>query len=74
MSGLLDNAQDRLKTGSNALALLAYKVVIGLFLGLTLALVGLEIIKYGWFSIVLVILVVTGSLIRITRSLSLIHI
>jgi hypothetical protein len=68
MASLLDNAQDRLKTGTNALALLGYKAVVGLFLGLTFALIGLEIVKYGWFSFVFVVLIVAGSLMRIARS------
>ena len=68
MGNLIGNVQERIKTSSNALALLAFKAVTGLFLGLTMALIGQQIIGYGWFSFVLVILVVTGSLLRITRS------
>ncbi len=68
MGSLIDNVQDRFKTSTNALALLAFKAVVGLFLGLTLALIGMEIINYGWFSLVLVMLVVAGSMLRISRS------
>lgn len=68
MGNLISNAQERFKTSTNALALLAFKVVSGLFLGLTLALIGDEIIDYGRFSFFLVLLVSTGALIKITRT------
>lgn len=68
MGSLLENTQDRLKTGTNALALIAYKAIVGLFLGLTISLIGIEIVHYGWFSFVFVMLIVAGTLLRITRS------
>ncbi len=71
---MIGNVQERFKTSTNALALISFKMATGLFLGLTLALVGDQIIDYGWFSFVLVIVVVTGTLMRITRNWAWIHI
>jgi uncharacterized membrane protein len=67
MGNLIGNVQDRIKTSSNVLSLLAFKALTGLFLGLTLALIGQQIIGYGWISLVLVMFVVTGMLMRIAR-------
>ncbi len=68
MANLISNVQDRFKSSSNAIALVGFKLITGLFLGLTLALVGQEIIQYGVFSFLLVIVVVTASLMRIVKS------
>lgn len=68
MGNLISNVQDRIKGTSHAFALLTFKAVTGLFLGLTLALIGDQIIDYGWFSFVLVVVVVTGTLLKLTRS------
>ena len=67
MGNMIGNVQDRIKSSSNALSLLAFKGLTGLLLGLTLALIGQQIVGYGWFSFILVICVVTGALMRITR-------
>lgn len=67
---ILDNMQDRFKTSTNALALMGLKVVTGLFIGLTLALIGQEIIHYGWFSFVLVIVVTAGLMVKVSKSWS----
>ena len=67
MGNMISNVQDRFKTSSNALALIGIRLLTGLFLGTTLALVGQEIIQYEVFSLVLVIVVVTATLMRITR-------
>jgi hypothetical protein len=68
MTGLLTNIQDRVKTGSNAVSLMAFKAVLGLILGLTFALIGDEIVGYGSFSFLLVIVVTTGALMKITKA------
>lgn len=65
---LISNAQERFKTTSNAFALLAFKTLTGLFLGLTLALIGDQIIDYGWISFMLVLTVTAGALLKIARS------
>lgn len=73
MGNLIGNVQDKIKTSSNAMAMLAAKFLTGLYLGTTLALIGDEIIGYGWFSFTLVIVVVIGSLMRVSRSWSWMH-
>jgi hypothetical protein len=74
MANFISNAQDRFKTSTNALALIAFKVLTGFFLGLTLALIGQEIIQYGVFSFVLVVLVVAGCILRVGRSWTWTHV
>lgn len=68
MANLISNVQDRFKTSTGAMALLAVRLLTGFFIGLTLSLIGQEIIQYGWFSFVLVILVVTGLILKISKS------
>ncbi|MGE0526836.1 MAG: hypothetical protein AB7G93_01815 [Bdellovibrionales bacterium] len=71
---LIDNLQDRVKISSNAVALWAFKLFTGGFLGLTLALIGDQIIDYGWFSFVLVIVLVTGALLKVIKTWSWVHV
>jgi hypothetical protein len=73
MANLISNAQERFKTSSNALALVSFKALTGLFLGLTLALIGDQIIDYGWISFMLVLIVSTGTLMKITKSWTWMH-
>ena len=70
MGNLIGNVQDRIKSSTNVFALITFKILTGLFLGLTLALIGDQIIDYGWFSFVLVVVVVTGTLFKISRNWS----
>lgn len=74
MGNMIGNAQERLKTSTNALALISFRILTGLFLGLTFALIGDQIIDYGWFSFMLVIAVTTGTIFKVTRSWAWIHI
>lgn len=74
MAGLISNFQDRVKTSSNAISLLIFKGVTGLFLGLTLALIGDQIIDYGWFSFLLVIVVTTGALLKVMKTWTWMHV
>lgn len=74
MGNMIGNAQERLKTSTNALALISFRVLTGLFLGLTFALIGDQIIDYGWFSFMLVIAVTTGAIFKVTRNWAWIHI
>lgn len=62
------NLQDRVKTGSNALSLMVFKALVGVILGLTFALIGDEILGYGNLSFLLIVLVTTGSLMKITKA------
>jgi len=52
----------------------AVRLGTGLVLGLTFALIGQEIVGYETISFVLVLLIVTGMLLRISRSWSWSHI
>lgn len=74
MGNMIGNAQERLKTSTNALALISFRILTGLFLGLTFALIGDQIIDYGWFSFMLVIAITTGTIFKVTRSWAWIHI
>jgi hypothetical protein len=47
---------------------MAFKTMIGLILGLTFALIGDEIVGYGNFSFLLVIVVAAGALMKITKA------
>ena len=74
MAGLISNFQDRVKTSSNVISLLIVKVLTGLFLGLTFALIGDQIIDYGWFSFTLVMVVVTAAIVRISKGWTWTHV
>lgn len=52
------------------MAMLTIRALSGMFVGLTLALIGQEIIGYGWISFTLVICVVTACILRVSRSWS----
>jgi hypothetical protein len=68
MGSLIANVQDRFKTSTQMVLLLILRLLTGLFLGLTLALIGQEIVQYEVFSFVLVTVVVVATLMRITRT------
>lgn len=70
MGNLISGLQDRVKTSSNVASLLAFKLASGLFVGLTLALIGDQIIDYGAFSFTLVLVVACGALMKIMKSWS----
>jgi hypothetical protein len=74
MTNLIIGLQDRVKTSSNAISLLIFKVISGLFLGLTFALIGDQVVDYGWFSFVLVIVVTAGTLLRVMKSWTWMHV
>ncbi len=70
----MGSLQDRVKSSSASVGLLIAKVFTGLYLGLTLSLIGLELVQYGWFSFILVIVVSLVTLLRIMRSWSWSHV
>ncbi len=67
---LMDTLQDRVKSSSSSVGLIALKILTGLVLGLTFALIGDEVMKYGWFSFILVMVVTVTGLLRIMRGWS----
>lgn len=68
MTSLINNVQDRFKTSTNALSLLAFRLFSGVVLGLTLGLIGQEIIGYEMISFSLISLIVVAMFIRITKA------
>jgi hypothetical protein len=70
MASMMSSFQDRVKTSTNAMALFGLKTLSGTVVGLTLALIGDEIINYGWFSFSLVIIVTTAALLKTSKSWS----
>lgn len=65
---VIEELQYRLKTSSTSLALLSFKLISGAAIGLTLALIGEEIIGYGTFSFIFVIVTMTGAFLKVSRS------
>ncbi len=70
MAKFLDHVHDKIKTTSSTAALFVFRVISGLFVGLTLALIGQEVIDYHTLSFVLVILAVAGAILRVSRKWS----
>lgn len=68
MSEFVENVQLRLKKSSSSLLTLSLRVLTGMILGLTFALVGQEILLYGNFSFFLVITAMTLGFLRLSRS------
>lgn len=62
--------QDRVKTSSATITLWVAKVFVALFLGLTLALIGDEVLQYGWFSFILMLVTFTAVLVRVMKAWS----
>lgn len=73
MGNLIANVQDRFRITTNTLALITFRLLTGFFLGLTLALIGQEIIQYGVLSFVLVTVVVVATLFKLTKSWTWMH-
>lgn len=67
MGQMLENIQYRLKTSSSGLALFFFKLISGLALGLTVALIGQVLINYGNFSFIFVIVATTAAFIRVAK-------
>lgn len=74
MASLISNFQDRVKTSSNMISLLVFKAASGFFVGLTLALIGDQIIDYGWFSFTLVVVVAVGAALKIMKAWTWTHV
>lgn len=67
MGQMFEDIQYKLKTSSSSLMLFFFKLVSGLALGLTVALIGQEIINYGNFSFTFVIVATTGAFFRVSK-------
>jgi len=74
MTNLISNVQERFKMTSSAAGLFLFKLLSGVIMGLTLALIAQEIIRYGMISFVLVIVVVAACLLKVAKSWTWTHI
>lgn len=68
MAEFISQFQDKVKTSTGQLALMLFKLLTGVLIGLTLALIFQELIGYGTISFVLVIAAVTLTLFRIMKT------
>lgn len=64
---LMEGMQDRIKTGSGSALVFLLKLVSGLFLGLTITLIGQEIFAYGNLAFWFVMLLVTAVFLKIAK-------
>ena len=67
MSEFIDNIQYKLKTSSKEIGLFIFKLLTGLFVGLTLTLIFQEMIGYGTLSFIFVLLTVAFAFLRISK-------
>jgi hypothetical protein len=71
MNRLATNLQDGVKNTSMSLGALVIKFVTSFFLGLTLALIGQEMIQYGTLAFVFMMLIVMGLVFKLMQKWSL---
>lgn len=69
MGQMLEDLQYKLKASSSSLALVFFKLVSGLALGLTLALILEEIMGYGMLAFVFVIVATAGAFFKLAKNL-----
>lgn len=62
--------QDKVKTSSATITLVVLKVIVSLFFGLTFSLIGDQILDYGWFSFILMLVTFSALLFRLMRAWS----
>ena len=68
MSGFATNMKDGAKNSSISLFHILLRLVTGLLLGLTLALIGQELVSYGTFALMFVMVTVTAIIFKILSS------
>lgn len=66
MKGFSTNVQDGVKNSSVSFVCLTLRVLTGFMLGLTLGLIGQELVGYGSLALTFMLVVVTGLVIRTT--------
>jgi hypothetical protein len=66
MKGLSSNVQDGVKTSSVSLFAFTLRLITGIMLGLTLALIGQELLGYGSLAMLFAMVVVTGLVLKTT--------
>ena len=66
MKGFSTNVQDGVKNSSVSLVCITLRVLTGFMLGLTLALIGQELIGFGTLALVFMMVVVMGLVVKTT--------
>lgn len=74
MKGLANNMQEGVKTSTVSLTSIVLRLVSGLFLGLTLSLIGQELAGYGTFNLILVLVVITGIFMKLSSTWRISHV
>lgn len=64
MSGLSQRAQDSAKSGLTSLFHISLRLMTGFFLGLTLALIGQEMMGYGMFALIFFVVITIGVILK----------
>src|SRR4051812_20122471 len=67
MGQFIEDLHYKIKTSSSSLALAGFKIFIGLVIGLTFALVGQQMVGYGTFSFLLVIITALAAFFRVSK-------
>ena len=67
MDQFIGGVGNKVKNGSSGLALIVFKTISGVMLGLTFALMGQEIVGYGSFAFMFWIVLITGCVLRMSR-------
>lgn len=70
MTDYVGGLQDRVKSSSTTIVLVVFKVFVSLFFGLTFSLIGDQVLDYGWFSFILMLVTFSALLFRLMRSWS----
>lgn len=70
MRGLASNAQEGVKSSTISLFHFTLRLVTGLLLGLTLALIGQELMAYGTFALLFVMVVVVAVILKLLANWS----
>lgn len=71
MKGLSTNVQDGVKSSSLSLFCLTLRIMSGFVLGLTLGLIGQELVGYGTLALTFMMVVVMGLVVKTTSGWSL---
>ena len=70
MRGMAGSVQDSAKSSSISLFNLFLRIITGLSLGLTMGLIGQELISYGTFALIFSMVVITAVVVKVMSSWS----
>lgn len=71
---MAQGTQLKAKSSAQAFIQISFRILTGFFIGLTLALIGQELVGYGSFSLLFLNLVVLGLFFRLSQSWSVVKI